>query len=472
MKKIFSFIVLLAGVAMFTACSDNDTENPYARVSTISVEKAEVYFDANGGTGSIQVSSPTAVSVSVPAEFPWVTASASGNTINLSVAPSTTIEGRSAQLSIKNSNDEVFVTVSQTGMVARLDTYELYFSDAKGTQAIGYKTDVPVNWKSLDDWVAFRVDEESNTLLVGVASNENKEERVGRIVLEGGDYSDTLFVYQDAMVFELETTSVMFSSNNAGSAKVKVDHSKPVTVQPTEDWLTASFNDKDSTVVVEVAANGGDARLGYVAVMSGTSVEYLTVGQFDFAQEVSDGYYFFWYMDASDNDWHYMPALLNGETMFLGLTDDIVFSIPVSVSVEDKVLYAGPSTSFAGNYDPYFIYWVWRTLANTWSGYTGKTYSVGEFDMYQSQDGGLVKSIMWGGNLGKNTIDAWALRAMKAEGLNAENNAGYLATFYFPQMEKYEDGKARDMKSHGVRTFNGHTGTRAGEHSLQFVLRK
>ncbi len=469
MKKIFSLIVLLAGVTMFTACSDNDTENPYAHEPSIIVEKAEVYFDANGGTGSIQVSSPTAVSVSVPAEFPWVTASASGNTINLSVAPSTTIEGRSAQLSIKNSNDEVFVTVSQTGMVARLDTYELYFSDAKGTQAIGYKTDVPVNWKSLDDWVAFRVDEESNTLLVGVASNENKEERVGRIVLEGGDYSDTLFVYQDAMVFELETTSVMFSSNNAGSAKVKVDHSKPVTVQPTEDWLTASFNDKDSTVVVEVAANEGDARLGYVAVMSGTSVEYLTVGQFDFAQEVSDGYYFFWYMDASDNDWHYMPALLNGETMFLGLTDEVVFSIPVYRDAESQMLYAGPSTTFAGNYGSYFIYWVWRSLAGTWSGYTGKAYSTGTFGLDEYEDGTLAKYVLWEGALGQNTIDAWALRAMKAEGLSTDNNAGYLATFYFPQMEKAEDAGARGKK--GVRTFRGHTGTPAGVNDLKYVLR-
>lgn len=278
MKKILSFFVLLAGMAHFTACSDNETTNPYAHQSTITVEKAEVTFDANGGTGSVQVSSPSAVSVSIPTEFQWLTASVAGNVINVTVEPNSGIEGRSAQLTIKNANDEVAVTVSQTGLVSRLSTYELEFSDEEGVQVVAFKHDVPVSVQSLSDWIAVQVDDENGLLRVGVASNEVEEARMGLVTITSGDVKDTLVVFQKAFVFAIEKDAISMTEAG-GDQAIAIKHSRPVTFEADVDWITCKLNSAGDTILVSVAKNEDVAREGTVTVKSLAAVRTITVNQ-------------------------------------------------------------------------------------------------------------------------------------------------------------------------------------------------
>ena len=278
MKKILSFFVLFAGMAQFTACSDNETSNPYAHQSTITIEKAEVTFDANGGTGSVQVSSPSAVSVSVPTEFKWVAASASGNTINVTVESNPGIEGRSARLAIKNASDEIYVTVSQTGLVSRLSDYQMYFSDEASVQALAYKHDVPVNVQSLSDWIRVQLDDENNRLLVAVASNDDETARLGLVAISSGNVKDTLAIVQNGMVFNLEKTALKMDGAG-GIESVNIEHSKPVTVQSAVDWIECVFNDKTNILTLSIDENPGELREGIVAVMSGNSTKTITITQ-------------------------------------------------------------------------------------------------------------------------------------------------------------------------------------------------
>lgn len=278
MKKILSFFVLLAGMAHFTACSDNETLNPYAHQSTITVEKAEVTFDANGGIGSVQVSSLSAVSVSIPTEFQWLTASVAGNVINVTVEPNSGIEGRSAQLTIKNANDEVAVTVSQTGLVSRLSTYELEFSDEEGVQVVAFKHDVPVSVQSLSDWIAVQVDDENGRLLVGVASNDVEKSRMGLVAITSGDVKDTLVVFQKAFVFAIEKDAISMTEAG-GDQAIAIKHSRPVTFEADVDWITCKLNSAGDTILVSVAKNEDVAREGTVTVKSLAAVRTITVNQ-------------------------------------------------------------------------------------------------------------------------------------------------------------------------------------------------
>lgn len=278
MKKIFSFFVLLVGMAQLTACSDNETTNPYAHQSTITVEKAEVTFDANGGTGSVQVSSPSAVSVSIPAEFQWLKASVAGNAINVSVDPNPNIDGRSAQLTIKNTSDEVTVTVSQKGLVSRLSSYQMEFSDEEDVQALAFDHDVPVNVQSLDDWIVVQVDDENSRLLVGVASNDVETARVGYVAISSGNVKDTLAVLQTGFVFNIEKSSI--SVTDAGGIQaVAVNHSRPVTAEADVDWIACELNAKADSIIVTVAENTGEARQGTVTVKSLDYTKTITVSQ-------------------------------------------------------------------------------------------------------------------------------------------------------------------------------------------------
>lgn len=278
MKKILSFFVLLAGMAQFTACSDNETSNPYVHQSTITIEKAEVTFDANGGTGSVQVSSPSAVSVSIPAQFQWLTASVAGNVINVTVEPNSGLEGRSAQVTIKNANDEVAVTVSQTGLVSRLSTYELEFSDEPGVQAVAFKHDVPVSVQSLNDWIAVQVDDENGLLRVGVASNEVEEARMGLVTITSGDVKDTLVVFQKAFVFAIEKDAI--SMTDAGGVQaIAIKHSRPVTFEADVDWIACELNEAGDTILVNVAKNEDQDRQGTITVKSLEYAKTISVNQ-------------------------------------------------------------------------------------------------------------------------------------------------------------------------------------------------
>lgn len=467
MKKILSIIILLAGVMSFTSCSD---DNPtYTAPAQLSIKSADAFYDANGGTGTIVVNSTEAITAAVDVD--WLSVSVAGNTVNLTAAANDKLEGRSANVLLSSPSASAKVNITQKGIIFGLTEGNVYEVDDLANEIlIPIARTADVNVTSMESWLSASFDAATNNIVVSVEDNGEKEDRFGKVAISTGVVRDTLVIYQAPMVFELETESYMFSSNEADSAKIKVDHSKSVVVKPFAEWIDASFDETDSTVVVKVADNAGPARLGYVAVQSGASVEYLTIGQYDFMQEVASGYYYFWYVDASDNKYHYMPALLNLEesSMILAMSDALMFNIPVVADPENAVLYAGPSTSFAGMFRSYYLYWVWESLAGTWSGYTGKTYSVGSVELYEDSEGNLTKSIVWGGPLGKNTIDVWTLEAMADEEFSKDNDLGYLTKFYFPEMEVMPM-EARGKTPKSARTFKGHTGTPAS--TLKYVLR-
>ena len=77
MKKLLSFMILLAGVISFTSCSDDDPT--YTAPAELSLKSADAFFEAAGGTGSIVVNSAESITATSNAE--WLKAAVNGNTV-------------------------------------------------------------------------------------------------------------------------------------------------------------------------------------------------------------------------------------------------------------------------------------------------------------------------------------------------------------------------------------------------------
>lgn len=472
MKKILCFILLLAGVTMVTSCGEDDAT--YTPIAPLEILSNNVLFETAGGTGTITVNTSDALTATTAAT--WLSVSVSGNTVTVTAPENTSLNGRSGLIELKAGGKTANITATQKGLAFGVtEGLEYKVDDQANVLELNFSNSLAPTVKSLDEWIQPTLD--GTKLTLAIAENNVRKARSGQVVVACGDYADTIVVNQDALTFEVPENQLQSNDNKEASFELTILASKEISLSGDASWIDAEFSENAIgyalTITIPDNEEGG-LRTGHLFIKCGDEVESIFIAQFDITKEVASGYYVFWYYDANAGDWSYMPAYmdLEQEAMVVQLSDDLMYTIPVIFDPETLALYAGPSTEFAGMYGQYYCYWVWRSTAGTWSGYTGKRYSVGEYIVDEYSDGSVAPYIGWGGPLGDNTIDAWALRAMKAEGLSDDNNAGYLATFYYPQMEPWPtEARGKDAKItslQGIRTFRGHTGKRA---DLKYVLR-
>ena len=443
MKKIFSFILLLAGVTMVTSCGEDDAT--YTPVEPLEIVSNTAIFETAGGTGTITVKGSGALTATTTAQ--WLVVTVSGNTVTVTAQENPSLSGRSALITLTAGGKTAKVTATQKGLAyGVLEGLACIVDDMENVVEMNFSNSLPGTVTSLDEWIVPTL--EGTKLTLTVAENYARESRLGKVVVKASEYSDTIRVFQRPMVFKVGAKQLECDDNKAKSFDVVIRASKKVALSRDVDWIGAKWKN-DSVLTVSISANSGALRTGHLFVKSGSETESIFIAQYDFLQEVSSGYYVFWYYDAQAGDWAYMFALLNLEeqTMELYADEETMFPIPVSVDQKNKVLLAGPSTAFASTYGPYYLYWVWLTASGSWSGYTAQIYSVGEFVVDEDdEDGTVYSNIYWEGDLDEeNTIDGWGLIATTAEGLTKETVAGFLDRYYFPEMEKY------DLDEDGVR---------------------
>jgi hypothetical protein len=129
----------------------------------------------------------------------------------------------------------------------------------------------------------------------------------------------------------------------------------------------------------------------------------------------------------------------------------------LEINAEDETLAAGPCSSFIGKYGAnYWIYLAFRSATGYWTGYTNTTSMAEGSISIVEEDGETNTYVVWGGTFGEQTIDGWGLRAMKAEGFNADNNAGYLTTLYYPYMIRLSNAASSRRTLKGQIESRGH----------------
>lgn len=194
MKKYLYNILWAVMLSMgFSACSD-DTENPYAIVSDLKIISSNVLFDAPASKGDIQVESGSPISVESSAS--WCTTKVEGNIIEVYTTQNTSLNGRSAILTITNSKKEkVRATIQQLGMRFKVNSNEIITGTDKGfthTYDVDYNIE-PVITSSVS-WLHVNKDDKKMTITAD-ANNEGHL-REGYIRINVADFKDSICVKQ------------------------------------------------------------------------------------------------------------------------------------------------------------------------------------------------------------------------------------------------------------------------------------
>mgnify|MGYP002622881386 FL=1 len=193
MKKIFSLIIAVAAVAMFTAC-DRETDSPYKAVeANIEIVSTDVVFAPEGGQGSITFTSTG--SVTATSDKDWCSVSASSGTVSVTVGSWVDLEPRYALVTLKNGNYSVNVTVQQNGFKSASFPYNsLRVKKEGGLTVFPYEYDHVITAASSESWVAAETSEDRLSLTV--AENTTTSPRNASVDWALGASAGTIDVWQ------------------------------------------------------------------------------------------------------------------------------------------------------------------------------------------------------------------------------------------------------------------------------------
>lgn len=369
MKRIYSFIALIAAVALFTACGSDDAS--YKATPTLDIASADVLFEAEGGDGYITAN--TTSELTATTESNWVTLTVTGNVVTVTADPNITLDGRSAVIKLSAGGTETTVTATQKASIYGVPSLEYEIGDYEASLEIPVVHTMPVTVESNVDWITAVFNEETNQIELVAENNDEEDEREGSITVSMGDYSDEITITQIGFLLELEKELVNTKSNEAATVLVKVNHSRPIESVTCEDeWGTAKFNASSNQIQCDVAANEtGWRRNTTVTVTSGPVTRTLIVSQFDFADNIQ-GRYTLWHY--SGGSWASIPVTLTTTSATEGtLTWNAKYSTASEAFVLPITLDAETETFSIQNCQP---------LSATYTNTSGVTYNLMAMTMY------------------------------------------------------------------------------------------
>lgn len=436
MKKIYHLAVIALGLLTVASCGDDDYTE---KVNSIKVEQSETLIASTGGSVNITL---TGSGLTATSAADWLTVTLNGNVLTASADANPTRESRATHVDVTASNGDTYkVSIVQSGGILSLDSDEIEATDqpASYSVAIG-KVDKAISVKSLTDWVTAKVDTESNSVKVDVESNDYEETRQGKILVTCGLLSDTLYVNQDAMTFNLSTNLASFLTKDAGEQTIEVEHSKPYTVTCNADWATASMD--GDVITVSATASTAERRYGTATVTSGKVSKTIYLGQLDFVSQFN-GTYNLVYVNPSDGGWYYTPAKVTDASITLEpFGDGYELVMPIYVNPMTNTVTTAKSSTYLGLYNykdtPYYIYLAWG-CGSRWSTFSVKNaYMNGIVYVNKTQSGKLLTCINWQGTyryMGTTyDIDTWWFKALTAKSFKAAYDAGYLIRFADPYL--------------------------------------
>ena len=335
---------------MFTSCGKDDAT--YTAIPKLDVSKAEVLFESNGGTGSITIN--TSSPVTATTESTWLTVSANGNVVTATAPVNGSLDGRSATIIIKAGDAQAIVTATQKGSVYGINgglEYEL--SDtAQAKVSIPVVQSAGVTVASLADWLTASFNSETSTIEVVATSNDVEEPRIGYVAFQTGNVKDTLEIAQAGLLLQLEKASVAVP-NEGGIQSVTIEHSRPVTIETSSEWIVCAFNDKTNVLSISIDENKALARQGTITVKSLDIEKTISVIQYDpasLADQIVGDYYFTYYNDKGEMK--AFAATLTEEALQLPA---LGWSIPVTIDKENLTVSV-KCGSYVGTYSSYFMY--------------------------------------------------------------------------------------------------------------------
>ena len=436
MKKILCLIVLLAGVTMFTSCGKDDAT--YTAIPKLDVSKAEVLFESNGGTGSITIN--TSSPVTATTESTWLTVSANGNVVTATAPVNGSLDGRSATIIIKAGDAQAIVTATQKGSVYGINgglEYEL--SDtAQAKVSIPVVQSAGVTVASLADWLTASFNSETSTIEVVATSNDIEEPRIGYVAFQTGNVKDTLEIAQAGLLFNLEKLSIAVP-NEGGIQSVTIEHSRPVTIETSSEWIVCAFNDKTNVLSISIDENKALARQGTITVKSLDIEKTISVIQYDpasLADQIVGDYYFTYYNDKGEMK--AFAATLTEEALQLPA---LGWSIPVTIDKENLTVSV-KCGSYVGTYSSYFMYLLFIDETDEyWSAEDTESVATAALSLEDIGEGELTLAGDFAGTFGEDNdkFGSFYFAAFSEQSLDLSDEGPYLGGLlqcYYPGLMK------------------------------------
>ena len=436
MKKILCLIVLLAGVTMFTSCGKDDAT--YTAIPKLDVSKAEVLFESNGGTGSITIN--TSSPVTATTESTWLTVSANGNVVTATAPVNGSLDGRSATIIIKAGDAQAIVTATQKGSVYGINgglEYEL--SDtAQAKVSIPVVQSAGVSVTSLADWLTASFNSETSTIEVVATSNDVEEPRIGYVAFQTGNVKDTLEIAQSGLLLNLEKLSIAVP-NEGGIQSVTIEHSRPVTIGTSSEWIVCAFNDKTNVLSISIDENKALARQGTITVKSLDIEKTISVIQYDpasLADQIVGDYYFTYYDD--NGSMRAFAATLTEEALQLPA---LGWSIPVTIDKENLTVSV-KCGSYVGTYSSYFMYLLFIDETDEyWSAEDTESVATAALSLEDIGEGELTLAGDFAGTFGEDNdkFGSFYFAAFSEQSLDLSDEGPYLGGLlqcYYPGLMK------------------------------------
>lgn len=211
MKHILKAAIVILCFCIVWACSDSD--NPYENGQSITIQSMDIFFTPAASSGKIIVSSPNEVMAKSSA--PWCKVqNINGGSITLEADANTSLEGRTAVISIYSANDSVSVTAQQEGLVFTIIASNIITDDDAGSRTfdLQHNFDGGVNLYSSADWLRWAI--EGNHFIINYDANNSGHKRSAYVYYTVAGFKDSILVQQ-----------VDFNKDFAGKYKIRSSNS-------------------------------------------------------------------------------------------------------------------------------------------------------------------------------------------------------------------------------------------------------
>ncbi|MFV0585879.1 BACON domain-containing protein [Bacteroides reticulotermitis] len=195
MKKLYSLFIALAGILCFTSCGD---DYAYTAPEALDVTKADLYFKAPGGTGSIEVK--TDRELQATSSVDWCSVSVSGGVVTAKVVKNESIESRAGTITLNDGVLTSLVAVYQEGFAFGIDASNLKTLNANAadstsvivTSSSPYIVNIPSYAAS---WLSYTADEDGKVTF-HFTKNESGAPRGANVTISCDDREKSFTIRQ------------------------------------------------------------------------------------------------------------------------------------------------------------------------------------------------------------------------------------------------------------------------------------
>ncbi|WP_303011867.1 BACON domain-containing protein [uncultured Bacteroides sp.] len=241
MKKIIDIFLLLFCICI-ASCEDDSKDNAGPKLS---ITGREADITAAGGNVVINLS---VEGEEVESDQPWCTAAISGKVVTLTLEANTSIEGRTAIITVKGGEDEIVFPVTQpSNKVPVPEVKELLLDADATTRTVAVDHFAPFQVRIDDDVTWLDAEVVGSSVVFTTRNNYTDNALSTTVKLVSGKLESSILVVQNGIVLVPEKRSLLMY--NAGDeVTVKVNSTRAFTAESDEEWLTVSFDDESVTL--------------------------------------------------------------------------------------------------------------------------------------------------------------------------------------------------------------------------------